>query len=120
VPNAAWPDPSNLLVATSAHYPDKPLLVEISAAGAPELKSAWLRAVGAAVAATPHVQALLYHEGSSDPSATLADHAAYSLASDPSTLAAARDAWQMASSTARPGQPELLAGALQYPGGLKL
>jgi len=119
-PDAEWPDPSSLLAATSAQYSDKPLLVEVSAAGAPEAKSEWLRTVGAVVAGTPHVQALLYHEGSPDPTATPAEQAAYSLASDPASLAAARDAWDMATSAAQPARADLPAGGPRYEGGLDL
>jgi|GEM_PF-2706754 len=91
-PNA-WPDPSSVLTSLSSRYPSTPLLIEVYASGAPAAKASWLREVGSAVARTPHVYALVYHQGSPDPQATVAQDAAWSLASDPLSLSAMQEVW---------------------------
>ena len=96
-----WPDPAPVLEQLAQHYPSTPLIIEVYAAGAPEEKAGWLREVGSAVAATPNIYALVYHEGSPDPQATLAEHAPWSMASDPRSLAAMRDAFALVARSSR-------------------
>lgn len=91
-PNTPWADPQKALAELTARYPKMPLFIEVSANGQPTQKADWLRKAGAAIAATPNVHAFLYHEGSPSPDAQLADHLPWSLASDPQSLQAMRDA----------------------------
>ncbi len=77
-----WPDPMPALREVTTRYPDMPLLVEVSAAGTPERKSAWLRQVGAAVTTLRNTYAVLYKEGSPSLHATEAEDAAWSFTSD--------------------------------------
>lgn len=81
-PGTAWVDPSTQLAAAARRYPDKPLLVEVSApptqACTPTVdtglecvaepsdftdRGAWLGAVRQAAAADPRVAAVVYHDG---------------------------------------------------------
>jgi hypothetical protein len=89
-PGTEWADPAKLLTELTAHYPNMPLFVEVSAAGQPGQKAEWLAKVKAALATTPSIHALLYHEGSPMPKAKRADHAVWSLASDVQSLEAMR------------------------------
>jgi cellulose synthase/poly-beta-1,6-N-acetylglucosamine synthase-like glycosyltransferase len=100
-PDTHWVDPAKTLADLAAHYPKMPLFVEVSADGQPAQKADWLRKAGAAIAATPNVHAFLYHEGSPAPDARLADHLPWSLASDPLSLQAMRDAATTVSSPSR-------------------
>lgn len=88
-----WPDAAPILADLSHRYPATPLLIEVYAAGRPEVKASWLREVGRAVAKTPRVYALVYHEASPDPKATSKENAAWSLASDSQSLLAMREVW---------------------------
>ncbi len=81
-----WPDVSRILAEDSQRYPGKPLFVEVSAAGAPQEKSAWLNSVRSSVAAYHDVYALLYHDGSPDLRASAADNQQWSYASDPLSI----------------------------------
>jgi len=104
-PGTTWADPKEFLDAVSARYPSKPLFIEVGAAGPSEQKATWLRKVGVAVAQTPNVQGLLYHEGSPDPNATLQVHAPWSLASDPQSVRAFHDAALLDMKPAAPDDP---------------
>lgn len=95
-PHTAWANPAGMLSQLSAHYPHKPLFVEVSADGPAAQKAAWLRSVGAAVGQTPDVRALLYHEGSPALHPTIAENAAWSMDSGPLTLEAMYEAAQAA------------------------
>jgi cellulose synthase (UDP-forming) len=95
-PGTEWADPAKSLAALTARYPNMPLFVEVSAAGEPAQKAGWLRNVKAALATAPSIHAVLYHEGSPMPKAKLADHAAWSLASDSQSLEAMRHIAQAA------------------------
>jgi hypothetical protein len=87
-PDTAWADPAATVAAAAARHPGVPLLLEVSAAGDPAHKAAWLRSVGEAVGHSADVRALIYHDGAPDPKATAAEHARWSMASDPESLAA--------------------------------
>jgi len=89
-PDQEWVNPVAAIAATEAAHPGTPLLVEVSAAGEPARKAAWLESVGAAVAQRPAVHALLYHDGAPNPKATSSEHARWSMTSDEQTLAAMR------------------------------
>lgn len=91
-PDQEWADPAAAIAAAQARHPATPLLLEVSAAGEPARKADWLRAVGAAAAQSRGVRALIYHDGAPDPRATPAEHARWSLDSDPQSLAAMRAA----------------------------
>lgn len=91
-PGTSWSDPAVALQNVALRHPNVPLLLEVSASGPPEMKASWLRKVVDAAAHTPELHALLYHEGSPSPYARLTDHAAWSLLSDPESLAAMREA----------------------------
>ena len=95
-PRAIWADPTSALAAVVRRYPAKPLFLEVSVAGDARRKAAWLQTVGRAVARAHTVYALIYHEGSPNIRATLAEHAQWSIASSPGTLPAFQDAVRMA------------------------
>lgn len=90
-PDQQWADPAAAIAVTQTRYPNTPLLLEVSAAGDPARKAAWLRSVGEAVG-NADLHALIYHDGAPNPDATDAEHARWSLASDPQSLAAMRAA----------------------------
>ncbi len=92
-PGTPWPDPATVLAAVSRRHPHKPILLEVSAAGAPAAKAAWLERVATAVAETPQVFALTYRDGSPALHPTAAENRQWSLESDPSTVGAAVS-WQ--------------------------
>jgi hypothetical protein len=94
-PNTAWVNPQETLAALVQHYPGKPLFVEVSAAGAPAQKAAWLLQVGAAIARTPTVRAFIYHEGAPDLYPTAQQNQIWSLASDEPSLKAFKAALVM-------------------------
>jgi hypothetical protein len=89
-PNTRWADPTQTLQGVVARYPNKPIMVEISADGPKNQKAAWITSVGNAVAHTPDIYALIYHEGSPALNPTPADNVAWSILSDPSSALA----WQ--------------------------
>nr|MBA3827016.1 hypothetical protein [Ktedonobacterales bacterium] len=89
-PHTKWATPSAAIAATRVRYPNKPLIVEVSAAGAPQQKAQWLTQVGQAVHRNGGVFALIYHEGSPDITATDAVNQSWSLTSDPASLRAMR------------------------------
>jgi cellulose synthase/poly-beta-1,6-N-acetylglucosamine synthase-like glycosyltransferase len=60
-PTTPWPDPESTLRAIARRLPGKPILIDVSAAGPPADKAAWLSAV---VRAAPRWDAMVvYHEG---------------------------------------------------------
>ncbi|MHB8628163.1 MAG: glycosyltransferase [Aggregatilineales bacterium] len=89
-PNTPWANPQKTLANLVQRYPDKPLFVEISAAGDPANKAAWLQQLGAAIATQPTVRALFYHEGSPDLLPTANQNRMWSLASDVQSLNAVK------------------------------
>ena len=84
-PNTKWADPDKTLQAVTTRYPNKPIIVEISAAGSSTQKAAWLTHVGNAVQHTKHVYALIYHEGSPDIHPSVASNKQWSMLSDQSS-----------------------------------
>ena len=92
-PGTPWPDPAAVLAGVGHRHPRKPILLEVSAAGAPAAKAAWLEDVAIAVAENPRVFALIYRDGSPAPHPTAAENRQWSLESDPSTVGAAVS-WQ--------------------------
>jgi cellulose synthase/poly-beta-1,6-N-acetylglucosamine synthase-like glycosyltransferase/putative flippase GtrA len=105
-PDDTWVDPTAALASVAARYPHTPLLLEVSAAGAPERKASWLRDVGAAVSASSTVYALVYHEGAPSPQASLAEHQAWSMNSDPLALSAMVEVTQVTTSAPTTSSPD--------------
>ncbi len=89
-PQTEWVDPHKALQAVEVRYPDMPLFVEVSAAGQPVDKAAWLQQVGVAVASEANVRALLYHDGSPYTKSTMQQHQLWSVASDILSMDAAK------------------------------
>jgi cellulose synthase (UDP-forming) len=89
-PGTTWGDPVAVLGALTRRYPDKPLFVEVSAAGPPAEKAAWLRTLGTAVTEYTHIRSLLYHEGGPGLNPSQGQITQWSLESDPASLAAWR------------------------------
>lgn len=87
-PDTPWPDPAAVLRSVGDRHPTTPLFVEVTAAGPPAEKAAWLEKVATAVAADPRVHALMYHEGAPDVHATASGDAQWSVESDVSSLRA--------------------------------
>jgi hypothetical protein len=87
-PGTRWGQPRTVLQRLERRYPGKPLFVEASVSGSPEEKARWLGSLGDAVQRSPQVYALLYHEGGPALKPTSAQVKSWSLASDPSSLAA--------------------------------
>ncbi|GAB2698621.1 glycosyltransferase family 2 protein [Kitasatospora kifunensis] len=88
-PGTSWADPARALASAAAAHPGKPLLVDVSLAGAPEQRAAWLEQLGAALAARRDVAGLVYQETGPelDPSGAAAHR--WSLTADPLTAEAA-------------------------------
>lgn len=88
-PGTAWADPAAALAGAAAAHPGKPLLVDVSVAGPPEQRAAWLDRLGAAVAARRDVAGVVYQETGPelDPTSQLARR--WSLSADPLTTEAA-------------------------------
>jgi cellulose synthase/poly-beta-1,6-N-acetylglucosamine synthase-like glycosyltransferase len=110
-PGTAWPDPATVLSAVSERHPGKPVLLEVSAAGPPAEKAAWLEEVAKVVEVDPQVYALLYHEGSPDLHATAAENAQWSVESDASSLQAARTWQSLVPTSTLPCRPSLTTSA---------
>lgn len=89
-PGALWGDPQEVLSSLAQRYPGKPIIVEASADGPAAEKAAWLAQLGRALHAFPQIYALLYHEGGPDLRLTSTEVRAWSLESDPASLAAMR------------------------------
>jgi cellulose synthase/poly-beta-1,6-N-acetylglucosamine synthase-like glycosyltransferase len=89
-PKTSWSDPQSALRAVIQRYPGKPIFLEVSAAGDPILKAAWLTKVGAAVEKNHAVYALIYHDSSPAVSSTAAQNAQWSMTSDNASLNAMR------------------------------
>jgi cellulose synthase (UDP-forming) len=87
-PGTRWGQPRTVLQRLERRYPGKPLFVEASVSGSPEEKARWLGSLGDAVQRSAQVYALLYHEGGPALKPTSAQVKSWSLASDPSSLAA--------------------------------
>lgn len=87
-PGTKWADPGTMLQKVATRYPQKPIILEVSADGPATQKAAWLSKVGAAVSTTHEVHALIYHEGSPSIHASNVENNQWSLLSDPSSLAA--------------------------------
>lgn len=92
-PGTPWPDPNKVLNRVMARYPNKPIILEVSAAGDPTQKASWLKQVVASVFTHPNVYALMYHDGSPDIHADAADNNQWSVGSDDQSLQAML-AWQ--------------------------
>ena len=89
-PGTTWGDPETVLRNLVNRYPTKPIFVEASANGPAAQKAAWLAQLGQAISDIPHIYALLYHEGGPALNPTSTDIEAWSLTSDPESLAAMR------------------------------
>lgn len=100
-PGTPWPDVSRVLAQDTARHPGKPLFVEVSAAGSPAHKSAWLNSVAKSVASSHQVYALIYHEGSPDVRATAADNTVWSFTSDALSVQSVK-AWRSLIHTSQP------------------
>lgn len=87
-PGTTWGDPYTELHKLMMRYPGKPFFVEASAAGPATEKARWLLKLGQAVEDVPQVYALLYHEGGPGLAPNSTQIKAWSLASDPDSLAA--------------------------------
>ncbi|HCI78932.1 MAG TPA: hypothetical protein DHW02_04510 [Ktedonobacter sp.] len=87
-PGTQWGNPEQVLHQLVHHYPNKPVIVEISTDGSAQQKAAWTAQLSQAVDDTPQVYALLYHEGGPALNASAAQIEGWSLASDPDSLAA--------------------------------
>jgi cellulose synthase/poly-beta-1,6-N-acetylglucosamine synthase-like glycosyltransferase len=87
-PGTRWGQPRTELQRLERRYPGKPLFVEASASGPPEVKARWLARLGGALKQSPQVYALLYHEGGPALEPTSAEVKSWSLASDPRSLGA--------------------------------
>lgn len=92
-PGTPWPDPNKVLNDVMARHPNKPIILEVSAAGDPAQKSSWLKHVVASVFTHPNVYALMYHDGSPDIHASVVDNNQWSVGSDDQSLQAML-AWQ--------------------------
>jgi cellulose synthase/poly-beta-1,6-N-acetylglucosamine synthase-like glycosyltransferase len=113
-PGTIWAVPSVVLRQLVQRYPAKPIILELTASGAESRKAAWVAAVGRAVADTPSIYAVAYHDGSPAVHATAADNASWSLASSPATLASFRGLVrqdQLRTSVAKPRSSAALAAA---------
>jgi cellulose synthase/poly-beta-1,6-N-acetylglucosamine synthase-like glycosyltransferase len=86
-PGTKWGNPQAVLSDLVRRYPAKPIIVEASVDGSPARKAAWLTRLGQAIHNISQVYALLYHEGGPDLQPTSAEIKAWSLASDPDSLA---------------------------------
>lgn len=87
-PDTPWPDPNSVLNSVISRHPNKPIILEVSAAGDPAQKASWLRQVVASVFTHPSVYALMYHDGSPDFHASAADNHQWSVESDTQSLQA--------------------------------
>ncbi|HEY3993160.1 MAG TPA: glycosyltransferase, partial [Ktedonobacteraceae bacterium] len=87
-PNTKWANPQQAIAALRQRYPNKPLILEISAAGPAAQKASWLTEVGNAVMDNPDIYALIYHEGSPAISPTVAENGQWSMISDPTSRVA--------------------------------
>jgi hypothetical protein len=86
-PGTKWGNPDIVLRRLADRYPGKPLFVEVSVAGPPTEKAAWLAKLGHALANCGQLYALLYHEGGPALKPTPAQAKSWSEASDPMSLA---------------------------------
>ncbi len=84
-PNTPWADPQRAIQSVRQRYPNKPILLEVTASGPAPQKASWLDEVGQAVLNTPNVYALIYHEGSPAIDPTAADNQSWSMISDADT-----------------------------------
>ena len=91
-PGTRWGDPHLVLQSLTRRYPGKPLFVEASIAGRATAKAAWLASLRQALDSCSQLYAFLYHEGGPDLTPTPAQAKSWSVASDPLSLAAVRDA----------------------------
>jgi cellulose synthase/poly-beta-1,6-N-acetylglucosamine synthase-like glycosyltransferase len=64
-PGSTWADPAETLAAVERRHRNKPIIIEVAAAGTPKRKATWLRSVAKAAVDDHAVRALLYHD--SDP-----------------------------------------------------
>jgi len=87
-PGTKWGNPDIVLRRLVDRYPGKPLFVEVSVAGPPTEKAAWLAELGHALANCGQLYALVYHEGGPALKPTPAQAKSWSEASDPMSLAA--------------------------------
>ena len=87
-PGTRWGNPAEVLRSLAGRYPGKPFFVEVSTSGPAVQKAAWLARLGQAVDDCPQVYALIYHEGGPELKPTPAQAKSWSLASDPTSLAA--------------------------------
>jgi cellulose synthase/poly-beta-1,6-N-acetylglucosamine synthase-like glycosyltransferase len=92
-PRSHWADPAVRLARVAAAHPEKPIFVEVAAAGEPKRKAAWLASVAAAASRRSDVAALLYHQGGPATHLTSHDLAVWSVTSDEPSLDAVRATW---------------------------
>jgi cellulose synthase/poly-beta-1,6-N-acetylglucosamine synthase-like glycosyltransferase len=91
-PGTRWGDPRLVLRNLAHRYPGKPIFVEASLGGRATAKVAWLATLRQALDASPQLYAFLYHEGGPALDPTPAEEKNWSVASDPLSLAAMKDA----------------------------
>jgi cellulose synthase/poly-beta-1,6-N-acetylglucosamine synthase-like glycosyltransferase len=90
-PGTRWGDPRSVLRRLAHRYPEKPVFVEASVAGIPSAKAAWLAKLRQALDSCAQLYAFLDHEGGPELQPTTQEARAWSLASDPVSLAATKD-----------------------------
>jgi cellulose synthase (UDP-forming) len=81
-PHTQWADPTKTLQAVIKQHPNKPIIVEVSAAGNTNQKALWLEKVGTAVNSSANVYSLIYHEGSPALNPKPSDNTQWSMLSD--------------------------------------
>ncbi|GCE25561.1 hypothetical protein KDA_10450 [Dictyobacter alpinus] len=84
-PKTKWTDPQKAVNAVVQRYPDKPVILEVSAAGNAAQKAAWLQKVGKTVEQTHDIYALIYHDASPALKSTVKENDQWSMFSDPAS-----------------------------------
>jgi cellulose synthase/poly-beta-1,6-N-acetylglucosamine synthase-like glycosyltransferase len=84
-PHTQWVDPTKTLQAVIKQHPNKPIIVEVSAAGDKNQKALWLSKVGNAINSLADVYALIYHEGSPALNPKPSENIQWSMLSDKNT-----------------------------------
>jgi hypothetical protein len=87
-PGTAWSDPSAALGAAADSHPGKPLLVEVSAAGAGSIRSAWLEQLADEISARDDIAALVYSQAGPETDLTGIAAAPWAVTADPESVAA--------------------------------
>ncbi|WP_280670528.1 MULTISPECIES: glycosyltransferase family 2 protein [unclassified Kitasatospora] len=88
-PGTVWVDPARALAGAAAAHPGKPLMVDVSCAGPPAQRAAWLDRLTAAVAARSDVAGVVYQQTGPELDVNSAAARSWSLTADPQTTEAA-------------------------------